>query len=367
MNSRLIPARFKGKCRICGKVVQPGDMVYFAKHYGVRCQSCGPHTADDEPIPSKRSSQSSKSRSKFSSKREPKGSQKFSGKSSAQLSVWGADGIDRITFDSIAEAIKDAMTDYAHNEENRLFIAGRMKEHMTGHDRWANNYTKAQLLSAVENPPAELMESIDEMRRSLVEEVCPPASNRRSVRRNQDWGDELTPEAVLVRSLTPWERTARELQPKRTVTIGVNLTVSAGQRASELLWRGAAATALVDILTERGMNVEIVAYWTIRNMSSASKMVIAKYIVKRADMPLDVGAAAVALAEIAYARLVALYGLARHMPGKLHEGLGECADLPASDRAGIDYLAGTNIRSREAAEEWLKAAAASQEVEVLHV
>lgn len=278
-----------------------------------------------------------------------------------------SDGVHRITFGSIGEAVIDSLADYAQNEGNRTMISGRMAEHMTGRDRWANNFTKAMLLDVIEHPPKHLLEAVDQMRQSLMDEVCPPASTRRKVRRNQDWGDELTPESVLVRSLTPWERMARENQPKRSVTIGVNLTVNSGQRAEHLLWRGAAATALADILTQRGMNVEIIAFWTIGRMSSQSRMVVAKYVVKAADMPLDIGSAAVALSEIAYARLVALYGLARHLPGVLHEGLGECETLPRQDREGIDYLAESNITSREGAESWLRSAAALQESEALHV
>jgi hypothetical protein len=205
------------------------------------------------------------------------------------------------------------------------------------------------------------------MRKQLVDEIAPPVCTRRRVRRNQDWGDELTPESVLVRSLTPWERMTRETQPRRSVTIGVNLSVSCRQPAEHLLWRGAAAAALADILTQRGLNVEIVAFWTIGNMSSGSRMVVSRYVVKRPDMPMDVGAVAVALAEIAFARLVALYGLARHMDGVLDDCLGHVETLPQADRVGIDFLAETNINSRDAAEGWLLRATERQESGVLHV
>lgn len=277
------------------------------------------------------------------------------------------DGIDRITFGSVGEAVIDSMADYAQGEGNRADIASRLSAHMSGKDAWANFYTKARLLDTIANPPRPLMEAVEEMRRQLVNEISPPVCTRRRVRRNQDFGDELTPESVLVRSLTPWERMTRETQPRRSVTIGVNLTVSCRQRAEELLWRGAAAAALADILTQRGINVEIVAFWTIGHMSSGSRMVVSRYIVKRPDMPLDLGAVSVALAEIAYARLVALYGLARHMPGTLDDGMGCCEELPVQDRAGIDYLAATNITNRTAAESWLRASASRQESEVCHV
>lgn len=281
--------------------------------------------------------------------------------------VRGADGIDRITFGSVGEAVIDAMADYAQNEGNKTLLAERIAYHATGDDAWANYYTREKLLNTIAHPPAELLEAVEDMRRQLVEEIAPPVCSRRRVRRNQEWGDELTPESVLARSLTPWERMTRETHPRRSVTIGVNLGVHCGQRANDLLRRGAAAAALADILTGRGVSVEIVAFWTIGHMNSTSRMLVARYMVKRGDMPLDVGAVAVALAEIAYARLVALYGLARHVPGLLDDALGTCEKLPAADRAGTDYLADSGITSRGEAEAWLHAAAARQESGVCHV
>ncbi|MBI5725041.1 MAG: hypothetical protein HZA50_13855 [Planctomycetes bacterium] len=281
--------------------------------------------------------------------------------------VRDSDGIDRITFDSIGQSVVDAMADYAQNEGNRKLIAQSLDRHTTGRDSWANRYTRKKLLDAVQNPPKHLMDAVDEMRQSLMDEANPPVASRRRIRRNQEWGDELEAEKVLTRSFTPWDRMTREAQPRRSVTIGVNLTVHCRQRAEDLLWRGAAAAALADILTQRGVNVEIVAFWTIGKMSSMSRMVVSRYVIKRADMPLDLGSVAVALAEIAYARLVALYGLARHVPGKLDESMGVCETLPAQDRSGIDYLAESNITNRTAAENWLKTSASRQEGEVLHV
>jgi len=278
-----------------------------------------------------------------------------------------ADGIDRITFESVGEAVLDAMTDYAQNAGNRQYIASRLAVRMTGQDEWANFYTREKLLDTLAQPPKHLVTAVEEMRRQLVDEIAPPTCTQRRVRRNQEWGDELTPESVLTRSLTPWERMTREHQPRRNVTIGVNLTVHVGQRAEHLLWRGAAAAALADILTQRGINVEIVAFWSLGVLSSQSQRVVARYVVKRPDMPLDIGSVAVALAEIAFARLIGLYGLARHMPGILDDAVGDCLRLPAQDRAGIDHLAESNITNKPAAETWLRAAAATQESEVLHV
>ena len=145
---------------------------------------------------------------------------KATNKRSGQV-VRDLDGIHRITFDSMGESVIDAMTDYAQNEKNRLLISQRLSEHMTGRDDWSNYYTKAKLLDAIANPPRHLLDAVEAMRSQLVDEISPPVCTRRRVRRNQDFGDELTPESVLVRSLTPWERMTREAQPRRCVTIGV--------------------------------------------------------------------------------------------------------------------------------------------------
>jgi len=282
--------------------------------------------------------------------------------------ITDADGVARWEFGSVGEAVIDALADYAQTDSSRELIRERFAIHTSGSgDRWANYYTREKLLAAIANPPTELVDAVDQMRAELTAELAPPATPRRRVRHGQEFGDELDSDRWLVRDLAPWDRNVREMQPKRTVTIGVNLTVSAGQRAEELLYRGAAAVALADILTQRGVNVGIVAFWSISDMSRQCPKVVGRYVVKRPDMPLDLGSVTTALSEIAFARLVALYGLARHVPGRLHEGLGMCEDLPKQDRQGLDYFIEKSVTGRDAAANWLRRAMASQESEVAHV
>ena len=288
-------------------------------------------------------------------------------KQSPKTLIADADGVARLEFDSVGEAVIDALSDYAQTPGNLAFIRERVAEHLTGSDRWGNYYTREKLLDAIANPPAELVEAVDAMRAELSEELAPPTTARRRVRRGQEFGDELDSDRWLVRDLAPWDRNVREQQPKRTVTIGVNLTVSCMQRAETLLYRGAAAIALADILTARGVNVGIVAFWSCSNISTTVNKIVSRYTVKRPDMPLDIGAVTTALSEIAFARIVGLYGLGRHVPGKLHEGMGICEDLPVQDRRGFDYFIEKNVTDRTAAAAWLRAAMAKQESEVAHV
>ena len=58
-----------------------------------------------------------------------------------------------------------------------------------------------------------------------------------------DEGEELDADRWLNREPNCWEKIVREAQPRKTVTIGVNLTVYAVQDPQSLIYRGAAACA----------------------------------------------------------------------------------------------------------------------------
>ena len=145
MNSRLIPARFAGKCRTCGKAVAKGEPVYFAKHYGVRCAACGPHTADDQPLPPKKGSKRfsvqarclTTPRQATSRKKRPGGKigcrvhqpagdaaeirpDLHPGRRDTRLTAEaGPDGIHRLMFESVTDLVEDAFTDWAVTDESR--------------------------------------------------------------------------------------------------------------------------------------------------------------------------------------------------------------------------------------------------------
>jgi hypothetical protein len=348
MQSRVITARYPSRCKGCSGDVEPGDKVHYRKGGGVRCTKCGPH---EEP------------RVKATPK-PPAGQASASAAKAGRPAEKCSDGVWRYEFGSVGEAVIDAQADYAQNEGNRKFIRRRLAEHgvFAGRgDTWTNRHSYQSLAKALREPPRQIIDAVEQMREQLTREVAPPRQARRRKRRNQEWGDELMPEQVLMRSLNPWERMDREMRPIHTATIGVDLSVSGDQKPQELLWRGAAAAALADILTQRGCNVEIVAFWSVEKMTSTVKRVVAKYMIKRSDMPLDLGSVSVSIAEIAFSRLVALYGLARHVPGKLRHSLGCCGSLPSQDQAGMDYVASQSVRNQQQAETWLKARAAMTE------
>jgi len=362
MRSRLIAARFAGKCRICGKPVAKGEDVYFAKHYGVRCASCGPHTSDDQPLPAKRGKKSRKAEpvpTPVPSHRDldvtdPKGR-------GAQRC---SDGIHRYEFASVSDAVEDALCDYAQNDTNAERIRATQSSALSGSDRWGNYFTRERLLGELHSPSQELLGAVDEMREQLIGSLDLPTTPRRKVRRGLDWGDELDADRWVNRDPNAWERSIREAQPRRTVTIGCNITVAAMVKPEQLLYRGAAALALADILTQRGCNVTIVLFKSVHNSTRSVDWGVIRYEVKSPLMPLDLSAVAFAMCEIAFSRIVGVCGECRHWPGVLTSGFGHPAPVPPADREGIDYLIDADCLSREAAESWLKSQLGS---EVCHV
>jgi hypothetical protein len=353
MRSRLIPARFNGKCRQCGRVVAKGEPVFFAKHYGVRCVSCGTHTADDAPLPSKRSEKGRYGRRP--AEPQPAAEPPMTVPNAGRLAAWrGEDGIHRYEFKSVREAVEDALQDYAQNDTNRKRIRASQEQALSGEASWGNYFTKERLLAEVFNPSAELRSAIDRMRERLVDGVELPTAARRRVRRGLDYGDEIDADRWLVREPNCWERTVREPQPRRTVTIGCNVVVSGGHKPEQLLYRGAAALALADLLTRQGCNVQIVMFKCASEPTSHVSQSVFRYELKAPDMPLDLSAIAFAMCEIAFCRTVAVCGGYRHLPGVLKSGFGTPSDVPAADREGVDYLIDRDVLSEEAATEWLR-------------
>jgi len=356
MKSRQIPARFKGKCRVCGKSINPGESVWFAKHFGVRCEACGPHSESDAPLPSKKG----KKYPKPALPELPPTQQPMTGEHAAQKC---ADGVYRYEYTSITDAVQTALSDYAQNAGNQEFLRNRMNEALSGKDPWASRYTRERFLGELANPKQSLLDAVDKMRAQLVESVELPSRPRRRIRHGQEFGEELDVDRWLSRDPYCWDRNVREQQPSRYVTIGCNLAVNASVKASQLLYRGAAALALADILTQQGVNVEIVCFDSVRRPTEVVQQGVIRYVVKAGNMPLDIASVAFAMCEIAFFRVVGAIGGSKHWPGKISEGLGSAAALPAADRKGLDYLIDSNVLGEHAAAEWLRNIVKSREVQ----
>ncbi len=85
------------------------------------------------------------------------------------------------------------------------------------------------------------------------------------VRRKKHWageGDEFSHERLQA-GQDPWLTTARtQVQSQKQLTILVNLTAFAYVKANDILWRGAAAICLTDLLEQAGYRVE---FWGVEH------------------------------------------------------------------------------------------------------
>ena len=333
------PSPYNTKCRGCGRRIAKGEQVWFAKHEGARCLNCGnadPSLTNPGPRPPPTSTRR--------------------GSRACPPAERGADGVYRFAWDSVSDLVEDAFSDRAQSADARRFLADLHREYAG--DTWANGHTVESLQAAVSDPSRKLLDAIDRMRGHLLEELAVPAAPRRRVRRGLEAGDEMDPDRWLTRNPNCWEQSVRERQPRRVVTVGVNCTVYWSQKPAELLYRGAAACALADVLTAQGVNVRILGFSVGSNCSDRVRKLVTTVELKRADMPLDMAALATALCDVGFFRMVVMPAEFRHLPGKLCRSLGTrgAQTLPAADRQGIDFLIESDVTSERAAIDWLRSA-----------
>jgi hypothetical protein len=351
MTLRKITAKYASKCPECGLPINVGDLCWWAKGQKPVCVAChlkhGPSDEDEDQEPTGEEEQ----------EMTPTDIRRLRTRADA-------DGVHRREVGSVAEAVADLLADYAQTPTNLGTIRQNLERHLSGGDAWANFYTREKLLAELAQPKAELVEAVERMRSVLVGRIKSAEQPRRRVRRGLDWGDELDADRVMRRDPFAWERSVREQMPKRTVVIGCNSTVHWKQRPEELLWRGAAALALADVLQAEGHNVEIVMFLSLYRPTRTVAQAVSRFAIKDAMMPCDVGALAFAMCEIAFWRLVCVYGSARHWPGQLTKGLGRCMSLPEADGRGVDFLIENDVKNEEAAVAWLRNQLAREGVEV---
>lgn len=110
---------------------------------------------------------------------------------------------------------------------------------------------------------SEGLATFDRMRGELgAAELPAPVNRRRRARFSDVDGDELDLDR-LRSGQDYWRTTRREHSPgPATITVIVEIGATGGVHARDILWRGAAAVALCDILEESGRSVEL---WGVTN------------------------------------------------------------------------------------------------------
>lgn len=112
-------------------------------------------------------------------------------------------------------------------------------------------------------------------------------SRKRRVRFNEYEGDEVEYDR-LMQGQPFWRKTEREqVEGPTTVTVMVDTSTPAYQSSDDILWRGAAALALTEILEEKGYSVEL---WVVNGSAlyaNESTRVMTGCCLKRCSDPLD--------------------------------------------------------------------------------
>ncbi|MBN2377047.1 MAG: hypothetical protein JXD22_11640 [Sedimentisphaerales bacterium] len=359
MKSTKIPARFNGRCRSCQNPIAKGDPVWWKKEYGVKCDACGPHTEDDAALPRKnkgKAPRTRKSSTNPSASRRRRRSSSPAPSPAATMTELSADrGEYMVEFGSMVETVTNALQQ-EHATGDKMALASAMNSFTRpGGDSWGNWFTTDKFRRELSDPSSHYVDEVERMREEL-ENSCPEIQLgqriKRRVRRGQEFGDQIDPDRFLAKVPNIWERTVRELQPDRQVTIGVNLTVNGSERAAATLYRGAAVLAMADYLSAQNINVKVVMYLPVTNPTNEVKLVLGKYVVKDFCSPIDKNTLAFMLCEIAFIRLC-LIGQEAGLPGRVYHGLGYAAELPYCEAKNCDIVAGREVNSKEAAIEWL--------------
>lgn len=264
-----------------------------------------------------------------------------------------ADGVTRWETRSVSECVVDALADYGETDAKRQDLNAHTARVLNGRDSWGHSFTRSSFLAQLSDPSSRLREAVETMRAQLVDSLPLPTTPRRRVRHGQDYGDEISSDRFLARQPNVWTRNVREATPRRTIRIACNLAVSCAMRPENLLWRGAVVVALADVLTQRGLNVEVAGFFVSEASTEGTKLAVAKVTVKTSDMPVDLGAITFALCEIAFARVAVLSGAMRHYAGRANGGWGCVRPLPAAERKEFDFVIDANVIGRQAAEAWL--------------
>ena len=283
----VMTSRYSTKCARCGKPIARGEsMFYCGKHYprGQRtlCLSCADRAS---------SSASSGQRDERDPQRD--GRQPIIPPTpTAMPGAERASSVLELDYRSICELMADAERfGEAAYTANIPTVDGHVRD-AAGRSRFYNGYTWDTLRACVANPPAHLTAAVDELKRQIESAVDLPLAKRRRIRRGLDYGDDIDAGRYARRDPCCWSAVVREQAPKPVVTIGVNVTVHYKRMPHELLYRGAAAAALADCLTDAGYSVEILAFQVVDELSAGTPRLVQKVTVKAPDAALDISAVA---------------------------------------------------------------------------
>ncbi len=267
--------------------------------------------------------------------------------------------LQQFSFDSLTEMTRFALTPGKGNHAGSVqFADERLEEVSQGLESLSirtffGGFTSAaEIATLPANPPAEVMDAVDKARQALADKITPPKRRHRKLKRRLADGDELDPQAWLERDPEGWQTIKRIARESRTARIAVNLACASAERRENLRWRGATAAAVADLLTVAGVSVEIVGLFCSRDISMDLQHTCFAVTIKPADAPLDLGAVAVALAEVAFYRLVCLNTEARTSRTQVNLSMGVPAEVPAEIESQYDLVLDRGLINQDSAKKF---------------
>lgn len=155
-------------------------------------------------------------------------------------------------YSSVSEMV--AACDQADKRGRNVAATGRAS--FTGRSDLA---TWKDVVEKAVQPWEQGLDVVQEMLHELrdLEQACPPKSVRRKARWSPDDGDEIDIDRVRS-GQDPWRQTRREQQRgPQTITVVAHVGALCNVSHDDILWRGAAAIVLADLLEKAGYRVEL--------------------------------------------------------------------------------------------------------------
>lgn len=255
--------------------------------------------------------------------------------------------LEMVEFNSSSEMAEQACaTGLGKNSDIADSVASRRTT-------WSEHTNAKDVLAMLSAPPMEIVRVVEELRERIEAFIDVPTQATRKRRHGLDSGDELDPIAWVQRDPFGWSDSIRERKPKRVIRIAVNLSISAFRRQADLVYRGAAAVALADILSSLGHDVELVAFNHCSRFSEQD--MLGSVVLKASDQPMNISAVSIGLAHISYFRTVMLPALVRSSTKNVRSSLGQPCSLPMEARRGFDVVVDQDVFTIEQAIDTVRA------------
>lgn len=256
-----------------------------------------------------------------------------------------------VSFDSVNELVRYASGGEILDAQCRAYNHSKARDTLTadGRSNWYNGFDLTKIEHFLRSTPTYLLDAINEVRDQIIDEIPIPQRKRRNRRRNQEFGDSIDVDACVTRRTDGWERLDRLPQDAKSVRVAINPAVLAHRRSNDLVYRGAVAAVVTDMLEASGCAVELSAVSITSNASEYTRRLYTTVIVKESGDPLDVCSLAYVTGEIGFYRRIFLSVRPRIVKGRVSSGLGSTAEFNLDDHKDYDIVIDSNITSLHSA------------------